>query len=135
MGPLFNRKGITFLTVEAFKRFPDFLVVKVKPQPLNTPRHHYIVCVIEIKRDGDTEAEADDQMIGYMAALAELPLRERNLQGFLVMGRKVRVFELITPHRGTTVPRRLAEFDMFDEGDSLLSQLCEIAVKNWNRSL
>ena len=121
--------------MEAYKRFPDFLAVKVKSQPLNSPRHHYVVSVIEIKRDEDTEAEADDQMVGYMQALINSPLRERNLRGFLVMGRKVKVFELKTPHRGDTTPQRIAEFDLFDDGDPFLSQLCQIAVANWNRSL
>lgn len=84
-------------SVETFRGFPDFLTVKIKPQP---SRHHYVVSVIEIKRN---EGEAEDQMFGYMAALAKHPVRERNLQGFLVMGRKVLVYELITPNRGHTV--------------------------------
>lgn len=91
--------------------------------------------MIEIKRDEDTEGEADDQMMGYMQALVDIPLRERNLQGFLIMGRKVRVYELKKLRRGSTAPRQIADFDMFDEGDPLLSRLCQVAVANWNRSL
>lgn len=91
--------------------------------------------MIEIKKDEDITAAADLQMWRYMGALKASRSRERNLQGFLVMGRKVRVYELHSPKHGTMLTRVTLEFDMFDEDNSLISRLCEIAVKNWNRSL
>ena len=50
---------------EHFKLFPDVAIVKVTPQP-GIVRDHYIVCVIEVKRDNDTEAVAEEQVINYM---------------------------------------------------------------------
>src|SRR5262245_58954231 len=67
----YNTLG-TIAGLEQFKQFPDFVAVKVTPQP-GTERDHYIVCVVEVKRDDETEAKAKDQMEAYMERAAYLP--------------------------------------------------------------
>ena len=47
--------------VERFKKFPDFVTVKVTPQP-GIDRDHHIVCIVEVKRSNDTEAKAEEQI-------------------------------------------------------------------------
>lgn len=107
--------------------------MKVQPQPLNEPRHHFIVGVVEIKRNRETEGQAVRQIVGYMKAIAKLPHHDKNLKGFLVMGRKVKVYRLRPGPRAKV--DLIETLDMFDDSDSLLNLLCGVAVKNWNRSL
>ncbi|KAM6489566.1 hypothetical protein JOM56_014985, partial [Amanita muscaria] len=116
--------------MEAEKCFPDFVTVRVAPQPGGL-RQHFVVCVVEVKRDHDTMSEAHIQIMKYMNQLAEHPLREENLSGFLVMGRWVTVYTLV--RSGTKVePVRGDTFDMFAHGDRFTSELAQIAVRNWN---
>ena len=57
--------------VERFKKFPDFVTVKVTPQPgIDRDHHHDIVCIVEVKRSNDTEAKAEEQMETYMEQAA-----------------------------------------------------------------
>ena len=48
------------------------MTVKVTPQP-GIARDHHIVCVVEVKRNNDTEAKAEEQMEAYMEQAANLP--------------------------------------------------------------
>jgi len=115
---------------EAEKCFPDFVTVKVIPQPGGL-RQHLVVCIVEVKRDEETASEAHTQIMTYMNRLSEHPLREENLRGFLVMGRWVTIYTLV--RSGTKVePVRGATFDMFAHGDQFTRELAEIAVRNWN---
>lgn len=72
------------------------MAVKVTPQP-GIDRDHHIVCVVEVKRNDDTEAQAEEQMEAYMEQAANLPQREESLRGYLVMGNMVRTFWLQRP--------------------------------------
>lgn len=115
---------------EAEKSFPDFVTVKVIPQPGGL-RHHFVVCVVEVKRKKESATEAHTQIMAYMVQLAEHPLREENLRGFLVMGRWVTIYTLerdgnrVEPVKGDT-------FNMFAYGDRFTRELARIAIRNWN---
>lgn len=117
--------------IEHFKQFPDFVTVKVTPQP-GICRDHYIICVVEVKRNDDTEAKAEEQMEAYMVQAANLPQRDQNLRGYLVMGNMVRTFWLQDNGEGVEV--RMAEqvFSLSAPGDQFTRELCETSIRNWN---
>ena len=115
---------------EVEKSIPDFVAVKVLPQ-LNGVREHRIVCVVEMKLVSYTEPEAVEQMLRYMTRIADLPDRDENLRGYLVAGRRIKPYRLQRGLAGVEV-RIGAWFDMFAVGDRLTTELCQIAVRNWN---
>jgi len=117
--------------VEHFKKFPDFVTVKVMPQP-GIDRDHHIVCVVEVKRSNDTEAKAEEQMETYMEQAANLPQREENLRGYLVMGDVVRIFWLQDDGDGVEVRMAEQTFAMSAPGDQFTRELCEISITKWN---
>lgn len=94
-------------------------------------RNHYIVCVVEVKRNLETEVFAEDQMTRYMEQAADLPLREENLEGFLIMGSTVRAYRLEDLGLGVEAQSDQT-FAVSAPGDQLTRQLCEISVRNWN---
>ncbi|KIJ53396.1 hypothetical protein M422DRAFT_242548 [Sphaerobolus stellatus SS14] len=102
--------------VEQFKQFPDFVIVKVKPQP-GIERDHYI---------------ADEQMERYMEQAANLPLRVEHPRGYLVMGNRVRIFWLQDDGEGVVVFKANETFKMSDAGDQFTRELCDISIRNWN---
>jgi hypothetical protein len=117
---------------ERFKQFPDFVTVKVTPQP-GIECNHHIVCVVEVKRDNDTEAKAAEQMRNYMRQAANLPQREENLRGYLVMGNMVRIFWLQAQGEGVPVVMAAEQaFAMSAPGDRFTRELCEISIRSWN---
>lgn len=105
--------------------------MKVTPQPTQSNRDHWVVCLVEIKRDDDTIVKAYEQMGRYMEQLAEHPSREGNLRGYLVAGNWVTVFSLEDDGDGIQVVQE-QPFDMFAPGDRFTQELGEIAVRNWN---
>src|SRR5258707_1612617 len=117
--------------VERLKQFPDFVTVKVTPQP-GIGRDHHIVCVVEVKRNGDTESKAEKQMEAYMEYAANLPQREESLRGYLVMGNMVRTFWLQDDGEGVEVKKAERAFAMSATGDQVTRELCEISIRNWN---
>ncbi|KIJ33048.1 hypothetical protein M422DRAFT_35645 [Sphaerobolus stellatus SS14] len=116
---------------EALKQFPDFVIVKVTPQD-GIERKHYIVCIIEVKRNDDTDALAVDQMTRYMEQAANLPLRVEGLCGYLIMGSGIRKFQLENFGAGVKVTWEPLVFKMTDAGDRFTRELCEISISNWN---
>ena len=112
------------------KSIPDFTTVKVRPQPGGV-RDHYIVCMMEIKRNNAAVGIAANQMIQYMKKAASHPSREEALRGYLVMGRDVIPFWVETVGIETDIVQG-DSFDMFAAGDQFTTQLCEIAIRNWN---
>ena len=117
--------------VEQFKQFPDFVTVKVTPQP-GIDRNHHIVCVVEVKRNDDSDAKAEEQMLAYMRQAANLPQREESLRGYLVMGDRVRTFWLQDEGEGVEVKMATQTFFMSARGDQFTRELCEISIRNWN---
>lgn len=73
--------------VKHFKKFRDFVIVKVTPALPGTPHHHYIVCIIKVKWNDDSQALAEEQMTTYMTQAADLPLQVPSLCRFLMVGR------------------------------------------------
>ncbi|KIJ40100.1 hypothetical protein M422DRAFT_32375 [Sphaerobolus stellatus SS14] len=63
---------------EALKQFPDFVIVKVTPQH-GIECKHYIVCITEVK---------------YTEQATNLPLQVEGLCGYLIMGSRIRKFQL-----------------------------------------
>ena len=116
---------------ETEKYVPDFVTVKVIPQ-LGDLREHYIVCVVEVKRDDLSIGEARGQMSKYMAHVAPHHSREKNLRCYLVMANQVIPFwlEMIAGVGWEVVQGET--FDMFAPGDRFTRELCEIARRNWN---
>src|SRR5260221_12895206 len=117
--------------VEHFKKFHEFVTVKVTPQA-GIDRDHHIVCVVEVKRSNDTEAKAEEQMETYMEQAANLPQREESLRGYLVMGDMVRIFWLQDDGDGVEVRMAEQTFAMSAPGDQFTRELCEISITNWN---
>jgi hypothetical protein len=117
--------------IEHFKQFPDFVTVKVTPQP-GIDRNHHIVCVVEVKRNNDTEAKAEEQMEAYMEQAANLPQRDESLRGYLVMGNMVRTFWLQDDGEGVEVRMAEQAFATSAPGDQFTRELCEISIRNWN---
>jgi hypothetical protein len=115
--------------VEHFKQFPDFVTVKVIPQP-GIDHDHHIVCVVEVKWNNDTEAKAEEQMKAYMEQVASLPQREESLWGYLVMGNMVRTFWLEDDGEGVEVRMAEQAFAMSAPGDQFTHELCEILIRN-----
>jgi hypothetical protein len=107
------------------------MTVKVTPQP-GIDRDHYIVCVVEVKRNNDTQAIAEEQMVRYLEQAANLPQREENLRGYLVMGNIVRTFWLQDEGEGVEVRMADHVFAMSAPGDQFTRELCEISIRNWN---
>jgi hypothetical protein len=50
---------------EHFKHFPDFVTLKVTPQP-GIERDRHIIRVVEAKRNNDGEVQAEEQMWANM---------------------------------------------------------------------
>jgi hypothetical protein len=117
--------------VEHFKKFPNFMIVKVTPQP-GTEHDHFIVCVVEVKRDYETEAKSEEQMEAYMEQAANLPKLEENLRGYLVLGSMVCTFWLQDDGEGVEVKTTRQAFDMSALGDRFTRELCQISIRNWN---
>lgn len=101
------------------------------PQP-GIDRDHYIVCVVEVKRNNDTQAIAEEQMASYLEQAANLPQREENLRGYLVMGNIVRTFWLQDDGAGVVVKMADEVFAISAPGDQFTRELCEISISNWN---
>lgn len=116
--------------VEAGKLVPDFLTVKVSPQ-MGGVRDHYIVCIVEIKRNDVTEGKAKIQMKEYLLQAAAHPSRDENLRGYLVMANIVIPFR-VEVHRNRVIVVEGAPFDMFATGDRFTRELCGIAIRHWN---
>lgn len=127
-------------------------------------RKHFVVCVMEIKLTSFEEEEnnevdeldelghedveggefpeqskrtkrayqlAEQQMYQYMQTLINHPYRDPNLRGYLIVGSKYLEFQI----NGDKVDyTSMAYRDMMGPGDPLTMALCEIAVKEWNRS-
>jgi len=110
------------------KSIPDFTTVKVRPQPGNI-RDHYIVCIVEIKRDNVGEGQAIDQMMRYMWKAAQHPSRDGDLRGYLIMANAVIPFWVEGEWEDMDI-RQGDTFDMFATGDQLTTELCEIAICN-----
>ncbi|KAJ7600645.1 hypothetical protein C8J56DRAFT_1156976 [Mycena floridula] len=112
--------------------FPDFVTVKVTPLA-GLARDHRVVCLIEVKKDGDSIYKARDQMWGYMEQIIGHPNREPNLYGFLVLGAVVEVYRIQDEGFGEgDVPFYLRDITMFDAADEFTNGLCDIAIANWN---
>jgi len=73
--------------------------------------------VVEVKRNNDTEAKAEEQMEAYMEQAANLPQREESLQGYLVMGNMVRTFWLQDDGEGVEVRMAEQAYAMSAPGD------------------
>jgi hypothetical protein len=101
------------------------------PQP-NGIREQHIVGLMEVKMPGVTEADADEQMMRYMNAVAELPNCDRNLKGYIVSGQQVLTYWLEVEDGLVSVRTDHVWFDMFAPGDRLTQELCQIAVQHWN---
>jgi thiol-disulfide isomerase/thioredoxin len=87
------------------------VTVKVTPQPGNE-RDHHIICVVEVKRNNDTEAKAEEQMETYMKQAANLPQHR-------VSEKKVSRYIWLWA-------TWCAHCDQFTR------ELCEISIENWN---
>ncbi len=71
-------------------------------------------------------------MLAYMEQAANLPQREENLRGYLVMGNMVRKFWLQDDGDGVMVRMADHAFSMSAPGDQFTRELCEISIRNWN---
>ncbi len=114
--------------VEVEKSFPDFVVVRVKAYP-GGAREHYIVTVIEVKKDPIPNEAMHEQMVRYMARVADLPNRQRNIKGYLVTGHRA------TPYTINDDTAEIVEgrtIDIFAPGDPLTTSLCNAAIRHWN---
>ena len=88
--------------------------------------------MVEVKRNNDTQAMAEEQMASYLEQAANLPQREENLRGYLVMGNIVRTFWLQDDGAGVVVKMADEVFATSAPGDQFTRELCEISIRNWN---
>ena len=71
------------------KFFPDFIIIKVTPQPPGKPHQHLMVAIVEVKRNNKvSETKALKQVAKYLQCAWELPGHSENLCAYLVMGEK-----------------------------------------------
>ena len=114
--------------LETQKILPDFFVVKVIPVLQGLPRRHFIVAVVEVKRNEEvSESAAFNQAIDYFRRAWQMPLRDDELCGYIVMGHRVHRIRMEGHYVVTDEP-----FDMFEEGDQFTKELAKIAIRNWN---
>lgn len=70
-------------------------------------------------------------MLRYMKTLIKHPYRVLDLRGYLIVWSKFLEFQI----KGDEVDyTSMAYCDIMEPGDPLTLSLCEIAVKEWNRS-
>ena len=75
-----------------------------------------------------SDTAAVNKMIDYMDQAGNHGSRDPNLRGYLVRGNEIIPFWL--DDNGVT--NYGATFDMFAPGDQFTTELCNIAVANWN---
>jgi hypothetical protein len=89
---------------------------------------HYIVCIIKVKREHESEGTAINQMVLYMKN-AVSHLSQEDLHGYLIMGSRIILF-LMTDE---DVKEGISEsFDSFTAGEQFTTELSEIALRTWN---
>lgn len=105
--------------------------MKVVPRPLHLPRDYRIITVLELKRDEDDQAKAEDQMSTYMERIHEICSPNNTFRGFLIMADVVQVYG----YMGIGARRRaeiVDRYSMFAPGNQFTKDLVEIAINHWN---
>jgi len=112
---------------EADLFIPDFITVKVLDF-----QTHQLVSIVEIKRNEEvSQSRAIEQVIGYFTRAMKHPSRDSELCAYLVMGKMVHRIRMERNGNRWYLVQDPA-FDMLAPGDEFTTQLCEIAIRNWN---
>ncbi|KAI0314440.1 hypothetical protein OF83DRAFT_1285552 [Amylostereum chailletii] len=111
----------------------DFSVTKIIPSLPGDPINHPLV-LFEIKRDWNTFADSEDQLINYLRRQNTHWYSPRSLRGVLAAGKKVQCYKINPDGAVDTIWPGV--FDMFEGDphtgvDRLTSFLAQIAVVNW----
>ena len=144
--------GTNFISNEVARRLPDYIICKGNSEVGND----IILCIFEVKRDGDSQDNKITQIKNYLRRAAEEELCVGKLYGFLVLGDKTKVYYINAEqyyhqreqHRaGLTAPQPRNADDLFDgnfqvqeepevDTDSvqLMQKLQKISLAFWNNA-